>query len=698
MRWFVDVATLSGGAAGRSHKHTIEASSWQAALSQVRAARHDSGPLSSFSIEVLADGYRATHVQSRVRYTVNRAPDDAPLDAPSSTIATPPPSSASGVEPAPDSSPAATAANALRRSNRPAAPAPTATPSPQPPAAAPAPAPAPVAAPAPAPAAPPRPIAATPAAPVVEPSAPEPPPNADGVVIHRRGEEPGGKSPLTYRELAIHLDGATLDHAVEAARGHLAVVRAELDRANAPAGRLVQLAVFDHAWTGRPRKPPIVSLVWKDWKGDEPRISYPAPVSVAPPPNGHDPAVPIAPAPPSAPAPSSVGHPVPAPAWQVPASAPTAPAPVVATPAPAPAPVVVTPAPAPAPVVVTPAPVPAPAAPPPPSPAAKALAETQIAVAPPPPSPAAKALAETQIAVAPKSAKSFPDTQVEIAPPPIVAQQAAPAPAAVVVALAPPPPPAAPAVEIPIAIEAAPPPAAPAAPAVAPEEPKPAVAAAKAAPVPAPEPTPEAKPAAASAPLSTPAPASAPRPDDLTSELFEAMHDLHFLRDSIEGADFVLDLLKQKIPTVVALVHLYDINAKEYVIVRGRAPKEEVVGMRYKETIGLVGWAAKSGRGVLVRDTGTDHRWSRDRYEAAGHAPKTIAVVPVRHGQRNLGAIEVSDHLDGGPLTDDELHALSYVADQYGEYLDQRGVFLTKEAAQEHAKEAAKAAQRPKRR
>jgi GAF domain-containing protein len=122
------------------------------------------------------------------------------------------------------------------------------------------------------------------------------------------------------------------------------------------------------------------------------------------------------------------------------------------------------------------------------------------------------------------------------------------------------------------------------------------------------------------------------------------------------------------------------------------------VGQRYKETIGLVGHAAKSGHGILVTDTAADKRWSHERYVEAGHEPHSIAVAPVRHGRRNLGALELSDHLDGGPLTEQELHAMVYVAEQFGAFLDERGVFLTKEAAQEHAKEAAKSAQRNKRR
>ena len=60
--------------------------------------------------------------------------------------------------------------------------------------------------------------------------------------------------------------------------------------------------------------------------------------------------------------------------------------------------------------------------------------------------------------------------------------------------------------------------------------------------------------------------------DELITDLFEAMHDLHFLRDSLEGADFVLALVMDKLPSAVALVHFYDINAREFVVVRAVGP------------------------------------------------------------------------------------------------------------------------------
>ena len=78
---------------------------------------------------------------------------------------------------------------------------------------------------------------------------------------------------------------------------------------------------------------------------------------------------------------------------------------------------------------------------------------------------------------------------------------------------------------------------------------------------------------------------------------------------------------------------------------------------------------------VLIADASKDDRWSRERYELTGVVPTSICIAPVRHGQRYLGALEIADHQDGQPLGESELNALAYVAEQYGEFVADRGGF-----------------------
>src|SRR5690606_3155424 len=42
---------------------------------------------------------------------------------------------------------------------------------------------------------------------------------------------------------------------------------------DAPTGRLVKLAIFDHAFDGRPARPPLLTLEWADWR-EEPVTTF----------------------------------------------------------------------------------------------------------------------------------------------------------------------------------------------------------------------------------------------------------------------------------------------------------------------------------------------------------------------------------------------------------------------------------------
>ena len=78
MRWFVEISS-PGQNAQPSRKVCVEAAQWQPALQKARALRGDHGPLNNFSVDLLETAYRAIDPTTRVRYVVQRAPDDAAL-------------------------------------------------------------------------------------------------------------------------------------------------------------------------------------------------------------------------------------------------------------------------------------------------------------------------------------------------------------------------------------------------------------------------------------------------------------------------------------------------------------------------------------------------------------------------------------------------------------------------------------------
>jgi len=681
MRWQVEVMSMDKTDA---QSVVVEAESWQRALQAARTARGEKGPISGFSIELLDEGYRAVDPLARLRFDVKRAADDAPLTDLAS-VARPAQSPAHPV-------PGAHAADAP-----PSAAEPKKKPPPPPPvrAAAPVVAPTPVLAFAPTNGGGPDATIRTEAVRFDAPATPPPPPPPPSApspefslpvpatqVIFKREHDPTERLPLTYREYVFTVARGVDEAACERLlRTQLALVRASI-AAGRP-GKFINLAVFDTVFQGRPPVPPVATLSWKDWKG-EPQVAFPrrAPGNVqqrplAPPPappvaEHHAPPVPPPPmAPPVASAPPIAAVPAAPPPATMPAAFPP-PAAVPAAPAYA-------------------APVPPHVAPPPPAapPAPAYAAPVPPHVAPPPPvanNPFAAPFVPAAVdPFARGSAPLPPGVPVPAfgAPtPPITApvQPVPPAPAFAPSGAAPSPPTVG---GFPLPFGA--PPATPLAPPVAIPPPPPAYA-------PAPPVSAAANGAAGDAPHRVAHPTPAPsrpslRPmtaggrrasgDELIANLFEAMHELNFARDVIEGGDYVLSLALDMIPSHAGLVHLYDIDRREYVIacVAGTGV-DGLLNRRHAEGEALLSGAMRKRRAIVVTDARTDESVvAAERFAVLGGA-RSVIVSPVMKGGRFLGVIELMNPIDGVGFTDEEGNAVDYIAEQFGEFVTTRGMQL----------------------
>lgn len=229
-----------------------------------------------------------------------------------------------------------------------------------------------------------------------------------------------------------------------------------------------------------------------------------------------------------------------------------------------------------------------------------------------------------------------------------------------------------------------------------------------AAPVSAPPQTPAFAPAPAPAPLFAPAPAfvSVPAPaaahafmppaphaisspllpavapvaplrvrgEDLVADLFEAMHELHFLRDAIEGGDFCLTLAMEKLPSQAGIIHLYDIDRREFLVTntRGMAAYKLLL-LRHPEDEAMLAEAMRKRRALVIADADQSEAASIGRYVMLGGVHSLI-IAPVMQSGRFLGAIELLNPIDGQPFTEAEGNAVMYIADQLAEFLGQRGV------------------------
>jgi hypothetical protein len=606
MRWFVDVSSV--GKTAEKLRYCVEAESWQRALQTARELRDDPGPMTGFSIELLDDGFSAIDPIKRQKYAIRKAPPDEELSV-RGTVPPAAPKEEKAPRSVPEKSKGKTAPQKLKGaiSTRPPAVAEKAS-STKPPVASPQKelplSPAPPAengisrltAPMPA-----RPMDAPPSS-----SSPSKPPSSSSrssrppapdlqltprggkkggapgaqvvsmslPVLAKREQDPGPDGPLTYREYAYYVEVAP-----DPAEGER-LLRQELDGvkkaiAGAQPGKLVNMALFDVRFTGRPPKLPLVTLTWKDWREDA-QITFPNRSSAK--------AVP----PPEAP----------------PAAAP-------------------------------------------PPPAVPASSDDRSLAA-------ASLLSTATVRMSPEEV-----TRMESSAP-----SASPAPK--IVLAVPPAPEPAPVLGFPVPVVPTPPPSNPSPVSLPPESLAP----------------PTTRGEGYGEPVSARAPTPRPRlrGDELIADLFEAMHDLQFLRDAIEGADFCLTLALEKMPARGGIVHLYDIDRRQFVITcAGGVGGETLLSQRSAENDAILFPTMRRRRAFVLADATTSEvAQSMPRYAALGGV-KSLIVAPVALGGRFLGAIELLNPVDEVPFTDDDGHALSYIAEQLAAFVGQRGILLERD-------------------
>jgi hypothetical protein len=637
MRWLVEVSSLGKT---DTQKFCVEAESWQRALQAARSQRGEDGPMSGFSIELLEEGYRAVDPLARVRFVVKKAPDDMPITPVLSKEASRggagvAPSAAAAPAPAPPSSASGGAVKAAPPAAKPvAAPAISAVPISA----------VPISADATVPNLPPAPSSSSAAGvsgkkPPPRPGQSQPPPPGAGAknetmvfassgdanvvdkpleraappavgssipglppvkLLTSREQNPNDASPLTYREYAFAVpEGTAEESAAEVLRAQLRYVEAHI--ATAKTGKLVNLAVFDVEFTGKPPRAPIATLTWKDWKG-EPILGFPrrgGAQSKPPRPPSQNPGsmgAPPASIPQAPPVPQNIQPPAPAPVMQAPVM--QAPEPIVHAP----------------PIIHAPP-----------------VAQNVQPAFPSPASPA-----------------SFHQ-----APAGNPFQQ--------------------PAAQAPVHIQA--PPAAPHAFApVAPPEPT----FAEAQPAPRKQPS-SSNHAVEGGMVKTPSGRyvrGRVSGDELITSLFESMHDLHFLRDALDGGQFCLALATEVLPSRAAIIHFFDIEKREWVVACTRGKEMgRLLTMRAPESDEILRDCARKRRALVVPDAG---QVTSERYRQLSGARSLIAA-PIMQAGRALGALEIINPLDGMPFTEDEGNAMTYIAEQYAEYLGSRGIVLDRE-------------------
>jgi two-component system phosphate regulon sensor histidine kinase PhoR len=75
---------------------------------------------------------------------------------------------------------------------------------------------------------------------------------------------------------------------------------------------------------------------------------------------------------------------------------------------------------------------------------------------------------------------------------------------------------------------------------------------------------------------------------------------------------------------------------------------------------GIAGWVFRKGEPLLVNDTRRDKRFHKEFDKSTGFMSKSIIAVPLKHGERVVGVMELVNKIDGGFVKEDLEDVLSF--------------------------------------
>ena len=114
-----------------------------------------------------------------------------------------------------------------------------------------------------------------------------------------------------------------------------------------------------------------------------------------------------------------------------------------------------------------------------------------------------------------------------------------------------------------------------------------------------------------------------------------------------------------------ASIFLLDETADELIFeaVAGEG-SDKLVGMRFPSSTGIAGWVLVTRQPLVLEDVAEDPRFARDAAEATGYVPQGLMAVPLLHGERALGVLEVLDRPQRSRFSLEEMDLLGLFANQ----------------------------------
>jgi GAF domain-containing protein len=97
---------------------------------------------------------------------------------------------------------------------------------------------------------------------------------------------------------------------------------------------------------------------------------------------------------------------------------------------------------------------------------------------------------------------------------------------------------------------------------------------------------------------------------------------------------------------------------------------QDLIGRRFPSSTGIAGWVLVTRQPIVLEDAMRDPRFARDLAESTGYVPRSLMAVPLLHGERVLGVLEVLDRPQQARFTLAEMDLLGMFANQAAIALD----------------------------
>ena len=133
----------------------------------------------------------------------------------------------------------------------------------------------------------------------------------------------------------------------------------------------------------------------------------------------------------------------------------------------------------------------------------------------------------------------------------------------------------------------------------------------------------------------------------------------------------VVDVARAIFKAQASSIFLLDEDTDELVFeaVSGEG-SERLLGTRFPSSKGVAGWVLVTRQSLVLEDVTGDPRFARDFAEQTGYVPKGLMAVPLLHGERTLGVLEVLDRPESSKFTLAESDLLGLFANQAALALD----------------------------